>query len=428
MQFDNSLSLLKKAKEIIPSAAQTYSKSYKCFCEGAAPAFIEKGDGGTVTDVDGNSYIDFILGLGPVTIGYNDERVNNVIMNYLSKGIVFSQPHPVEIMLARKITEIIPCAQMVKFLKNGSDATTAAIRLARAFTGREMILCCGYHGYHDWYIGVRSNNRGVPGAVSALTRSFAYNNIQDLETLLEQNHRKVAAVIMEPVGMESPGEGFLEEVRRLCSDHGTLLIFDEVVTGFRVALGGAQAYYGVTPDLCTMGKGIANGMPLALVAGRRDVMKMIDEGAFVSTTFGGEILSIAAALESIRIMEESEYFEHIWQLGQLWLDGVAGLIEEKKAAGFVKTAGLPPHSGIVFNNWGPVSSEDFKTLFIQEVISKGVLSLGVNNFCLAHTRSDIDEYLIAVSDALDTCVEAVDKGSASGLIKGGRFTPVFKRN
>jgi glutamate-1-semialdehyde 2,1-aminomutase len=382
MKFNKSLSLLKEAKELIPSAAQTYSKSYQCFCEGAAPAFLEKGEGCRVVDIDGNVYLDFLLGLGPVTIGYNNKRVNKAITDQLAKGISFTQPHPIEVKLARKIVDIVPCAQMVKFVKNGSDATTAAIRLARAFTRRDLVLCCGYHGFHDWYVGITSNNKGVPKNVSELTRAFQYNNLKSLETLFQENKGRVAAVIIEPISIEKPLKG----------------------------------------------KGIANGMPLSLIAGKKEIMQMIDKGAFVSTTFGGETLSIASALETIQIMEDENYFEHTWGLGRLWLENVDNIIREKKASQFVRTAGLPPHSGVVFNDFGPVSSEDFKTLFIQEIISNGIISLGINNFCLAHTRSDVEQYTKAVSGALDVCIKALKKGSADSFFKGGKFLSVFTRN
>ncbi len=428
MKFDRSLDLLERAKKTIPSAAQTYSKSFRCFCEGAAPAFLQKGDGARVTDVDGNVFIDFLLGLGPVTIGYNDARINRAIRAQMEMGISFTQPHAVEVELAEKIVDIIPCAKMVKFVKNGSDATTAAVRLARAFTGRDLVLCCGYHGFHDWYVGTTSNNRGVPGPVADLTAVFDYNDIKTLDTLLEQHRDRVAAVILEPVAVDEPENNFLEQVRRLCTKHSAVLIFDEVVTGFRVALGGAQAHYNVTPDLCCMGKGLANGMPLSFLAGQQDIMAMIDQGAFVSTTFGGETLSMAAALETIRIMETENYFDHTWGLGDLWKAGVERIIEAKDAGTFACTKGLAPHSGIIFNDCGPLSSLDFKSLFIQETAGSGILTLGVNNYCQAHTPADIEIYLDAVEKALDTCLEAIDRGSADALLTGGRFNPVFIRN
>ncbi len=428
MQFLKSLELLKRARKIIPSASQTYSKSYKYYCEGAAPAFLEKGEGAYVFDVDGNRYIDFLLGLGPVTLGYNFEEVNNAVIEQLQKGISFTQAHPFEVELAEKIVKIIPCAQMVRFLKNGSDATTAAVRLARAYTGRDMIACCGYHGFHDWYVGGTSNNRGVPKKVAELTKRFQYNDSESLNTLFHNYKGEIACVIMEPVSLDKPRYGYLESVKDLCRDNGTVLIFDEVITGFRFALGGAQEYFKVIPDLCTMGKGMANGMPLSFVAGKRDIMELIDHGAFISTTFGGETLSLAAAIATIKVMEKNSYFEHIWMLGKRWLEKVDSIIESKNLGDIVSTSGMPPHCGIIFKDFQGILSEEWKSLFIQEIIARGILSLGVNNYCLAHTKRHVDQYAVAVDNALDLFPRALESGSVDSFLKGGKFSPIFARN
>ncbi|MCG8637449.1 MAG: aminotransferase class III-fold pyridoxal phosphate-dependent enzyme [Desulfobacterales bacterium] len=428
MKFKKSTELLETAKALIPSASQTYSKNYKYYCEGAAPAFLERGNGALVTDVDGNQYLDFILGLGPVTIGYNNPEINGAIVRQLEKGISFSQPHPLEVRLAEKIVEIVPCAEMVKFLKNGSDATAAAVRLARAYTGRDLVFCSGYHGFHDWYVGATVNNRGVPDAVAGLTKTFPYNRIRELERLFEEHPGQAACVVMEPVSMEIPEEGYLETVRRLCDENGAVLVFDEVVTGFRVAMGGAQEYYGVTPDLCTMGKGIANGMPLSLVAGKKEIMSVIDSGAFVSTTFGGETLSLAAALATIEIMERENYIRHIWHLGQLWLDKVGKLIREHKLSCVVGTCGLPPHSGIEFKTHGNILPTDWRSLFIESMVAGSILSMGVNNFSLAHSEQDVDLFVNAVSKAFTRFQEALSSGSADHLLTGKKFVPIFARN
>lgn len=428
MKYRKSADLLYQAKKVIPSAAQTYSKGYRCYCEGAAPAFLERGEGGNVYDIDGNRYIDFLLGLGPVTIGYNDQRINEAVIRQMNKGMSFTLSHPLEVELAQKIVEIIPCAQMVKFLKNGSDATTAAVRLARAYTGKGMIACCGYHGFHDWYIGATVNDRGVPQAVAELTRTFSYNDIASLEFLLEEHTGEIAAVILEPIGIELPEPGFLEQIRELCTKNRIVLIFDEVITGFRLALGGAQEYYGIIPDLCTMGKGVANGMPLSFVAGNKEIMSLIDQGAFVSTTFGGETLSMAAALATINLMETEEYFKYTWGLGEKWLENAKQLILEFNYSDFVKTCGLAPHSGLVFSDYNQIPAEDFKSLFIQEIISEGILSLGVNNYCLAHTENDVEKYENAIRHAFNVFSKALDAGHIDHLLKGERFKPVFARH
>ena len=428
MKLDNSLSWLKRAKNVIPSASQTYSKSFRYFCEGQAPAFLDRGEGAHIWDVDGNEFIDFVLGLGPVSVGYNHPKINQVIKDQLKKGISFSQPHPLEVELAEKLVEIIPCAEMVRFVKNGSDATAAAIRLARAFTGCEMIAYCGYHGFHDWFIGATSNNQGVPKAVCNLIKPFEYNNLDSLKTVFEQYDGEIAAVIMEPVGLVLPQDNFLHKVKKLARENGSVLIFDEVVTGFRLSLGGAQEFYNVTPDLATFGKGMANGMPLSAVVGCRDIMRLLDEGTFVSLTFGGETLSLAAALETISIFEQKESCKHLWRLGEKWLKEVSSLIDEKNLSSVVNTAGLAPHSGIVFKEFNGNSALDWLSLYQQEMIKQGILTLGINNYCLDHSEEDIEKCIMAVDKALDKISMAADDGKVDPFLKGGKIHPIFERN
>ncbi len=427
MKFDNSVKLLNLAKSVIPTASQTYSKSYRYYCEGMAPAFLDYGKGSHVWDIDGNKFVDFVLALGPVILGYNHPAVNAAINKQLKKGISFPQPHPLEVELAEKLVQIIPCAQMVRFLKNGSDATAAAIRLARAYTGRDMIACCGYHGFHDWFIGSTTNNRGVPQAVCDLTKTFEYNNLDSLQSLFQQYPGQIAAVIMEPVALEPPHDNFLQKVKDLTGANGSILIFDETITGFRLSLGGAQELYGVTPDMATFGKGMANGMPLSVVAGRKEIMTLIDEGVFISTTFGGETLSLAAAIATISILEKEESYPHTWSLGERWLKEVNSLVNKKKLSSIVKTAGLAPHSGVIFNDFNGIQRTDLLSLYQQEIMAHGVLSIGINNYCLAHNSEDLDKYISAVDKALDKVVLALENGDVDTFLKGGKIQPIFKR-
>ena len=233
---------------------------------------------------------------------------------------------------------------------------------------------------------------------------------------------------MEPVALEQPEKGYLEKIKKLCRHNGAVLIFDEVITGFRVNLGGAQKYFNVTPDLCCMGKGMANGMPLSFVAGKKEIMELIDHGAFISTTFGGETLSLAAAIATIKVMEQEDYFDHIWTLGVRWLEKIDKVIKRKNYNDFICTSGMPPHCGLMFRDFKGILSEDWKSLFIQEIIARGILSFGVNNYCLSHTKEDVDEYADTVDKALDMFPKAIDSGSVEPLLKGGKFIPVFARN
>lgn len=426
--YARSLEWLSRAKARIPSASQTYSKSYRYYCEGAAPAFIERGAGCRLWDVDGNSYIDYLLALGPITLGYADPVVDAAIERQLRKGIVFSQPSPLEVELAELIAELVPSAEMVRFVKNGSDATGAAVRLARAYTGRDLILSCGYHGMQDWYIGASENNLGVPEAVQRLIETFPFNDAEALEATLERRFGEVAAVIMEPVRTEEPLPGYLARVRELATRHGALLIYDEVVTGFRVALGGAQSHYGVTPDLTALGKGMANGMPLSAVVGRADIMQLADQGAFISLTFGGETLSLAAAIATISELQRRDVFRHTWALGDRMQEGMKNLVERMNLQDIAKVAGTRIMPGLFFSACGDATANDVLSLFQQETAARGVLFLGVNYLCASHSEGDIDYTIGVFGEALEQVSKLKHGTPLKQLLRGQSYRPVFKRN
>ncbi len=253
MRYEKSEAYLEIAEQVIPLGSQTFSKSRTQYPYGVSPYFIEQGEGSKVWDIDGNQYIDFINSLAAITLGYKDPDIDNAVKKQLENGITFSLPHRLEAEVAQMIIDMVPCAEMVRFGKNGSDATAGAIRLARAYTGKEHVLVCGYHGWQDWYIGSTVRDLGVPDSTKALTHIFEYNNLKSLEDCFEKYHSKVAAVIMEPMNVIFPKDGFLEGVKKLTNENNALLIFDEVITGFRFSNGGAQEYFGVTPDLCTFG-------------------------------------------------------------------------------------------------------------------------------------------------------------------------------
>jgi glutamate-1-semialdehyde 2,1-aminomutase len=271
-RYARSEELLERALRTIPLGSQTFSKSKTQYPHGVSPYFVTRGKGGHVWDADGNEYVDFISSLAAVTLGHGDPDVQAAVAAQLEDGVIFSLPHPLEMEVAERLVAMVPCAEKVRFGKNGSDATSGAVRIARAFTGRDHVAVCGYHGWQDWYIGATARNRGVPKAVRELTHTFPFNDLLALEALLASHPAGFAAVMMEPMNVSDPAPGYLQAVKELAHRHGALLIFDETITGFRFANGGAQALFGVTPDLATFGKGIANGYPLAAVAGRADVM------------------------------------------------------------------------------------------------------------------------------------------------------------
>ena len=296
--FERSQLFLARAEQVIPLGSQTFSKSRTQYPWGVSPYFVQRAQGTRVWDLDGNEYIDFVNSLASVTLGYQDEDVTRAVAEQLQhSGVIFSLPHPLECEVAELICEMVPCAEMVRFGKNGSDATAAAVRLMRAHTARDHVAVCGYHGWQDWYIGSTARNRGVPQATRELTHAFAYNDLGSLQALFERYPGQIAGIVMEPMGATEPQPGFLQAVKDLAHREGALLTFDETITGFRFANGGAQAWFGVTPDLASFGKGLANGYPVSAIAGRRDVMKLMEE-VFFSFTFGGETLSQGHAAEA----------------------------------------------------------------------------------------------------------------------------------
>ncbi len=428
-KYAKSEELLARARRVTPLGSQTYSKSIRYFCEGAAPAFLERGQGSHVWDVDGNEFVDFMCALGPVTVGYNDPQVNAAVIAQLQKGISFSMATEIEVELAEALTRIVPCAEMVRFVKNGSDATSSAVRLARAFTGRDLVAVCGYHGMQDWYIASTSNRRGIPEDVCALTKTFDYNNMGSLQQLFADYPGQVAAVILEPIQSDGPKEGYLAELRKVTKEAGALLIFDEVVSGFRYALGGASELYKVTPDLAAFGKGMGNGLPISAVAGRADVMELIGtQGVFISTTFGGETLSMAGSLATLKILGQPGTYERIWKLGTRLLEGIRTAITRHHVGEVVKVSGLPPHGGVGFEGKGDLDYLDMLSIYQQRMVEGGILTTGINNISLAHTEADIDQFIAAADTAFADIRRALDQNSLQGILTAGKVNPIFKRN
>ena len=427
--FEKSNALIERERKVAPLAAQTFSKSYRYFMPGTAPMYIDHGEGARLYDVDGNEYLDFICCLGPITLGYNYPRVNEAVIEQLNKGIIFSTQAPVECELAEKLVEVIPCAEMVKFVKNGSDATTAAIRLARAYTGRERVAMSGYHGMHDWSIGASQNNRGIPKAVCELTKTFKYNDLASLENLLNEHPGEYAAVIMEPIQSNGTTKEYLQAVVDLAHKHGAVAIFDEVVSGFRYAIGGASEYYGVTPDLASYGKGCANGMPLSFVAGKREIISLIEQGVFVSMTFGGDAISLAGALATVKEMQEKDVMGHARRLGQIMLDGLKERVEKYGIGEAVSVSGLAAHCGLAFNDVGSLNYLDINSIYTKVMLGNGILCQAINNISFSHTEDDIKQYLDAVDCAFAEIRKAMDNDSVDGILpEGARVNPVFKRN
>ena len=424
-KFIKSNQMLKKVSKDIPLASQTFSKSYLQYVGGVSPLFVERAKGSYIWDVDGNEYIDMICALLPIILGYQYKKIDDAIRSQLKKGIIFSLPSPLEYELAQLLIKHIPCAQMVRFGKNGSDATTGAVRLARACTGREHIAACGYHGWHDWYIGSTTRNLGVPKSTQKLTHKFKYNNIESLEKIFKQNKGKVSAVIMEPMNYIEPEKGFLESVKKVAHKNGALLIFDEVVTGFRWSLGGAQKYFNVTPDLAAFGKSMANGMPISALVGKRKYMKKVDD-IFYSFTQGGEALSISAAIATIKEIEQKKVIEYIWKLGEYLKQETQKIISKNELDGIIKIQGKPCWHILSFSNTKKYSDLEIKSYLQQEIIQKGFLWYAQHNISFSHTKKDIDELLQAYENIFPKLKKHIKSGALKKSIKGKPITNIFK--
>lgn len=423
--FKKSEELLKRALKVIPLGTQTFSKSLVQFPHGVSPYYVSRGQGSHIWDVDGNEYIDFVNSLLSVTLGYNDADVNQAVAEQLNKGSIFSLPHELEILVSEKLVEMVPCAEMVRFGKNGSDATSGAIRVARAYTGRDHVAVCGYHGWQDWYIGSTARHLGVPQGVRDLTHTFVYNQIKSLEEVFAKYPGKIAAVIMEPMNTTFPEKGFLENVKKLTQAHGAVLIFDEMITGFRFARGGAQEYFGVTPDLATFGKGLANGYALSAVVGKKEIMKLMED-IFFSFTFGGETLSLAAALATLTKLQTHPVIETLVKNGERVMTGIQSIIEKHKLQNIFETKGHPAWSFLVIKDVAPYSQWQIKTLYMQEVLERGILSFGTHNMSYAHTEADIQKLLGVYQEVLPRVGEAVVKKELEQKLRCEPLQPLFK--
>lgn len=418
-----SNALYERAKKIMTPVTQTMAKGPSQYVNGVAPKYLVRGKDAHVWDADGNEFIDYNMAIGPVSLGYAYEKVDAAIAKQLKDGITFSLMHPLEVELSELIHRVIPNAEAVRIAKTGAEVCAAAVRVARAYTGRKKVVCCGYHGWHDWYIGTTSRAEGIPSEIKELTATFEYNNIPSLETVLDE---EVACVILEPFIFEAPKENFLQEVQRLCKANGSLLIFDEMWTGFRVAVGGAQEYFGITPDLAVYSKAFANGMPIALLTGRKDVMSLFEKDVFFYSTFGGEALSLAAAMATIQEMIDQQVPQALAGKGKLLKDGYNQLAKWHGLEAVTTCQGFDCRTIITFN----ASAGDpllLKSFVQQEMIRRGILWGGFHNVCFTHTDEDIEKTLAAYDEVLALLSAAINAGTVAAQLKGQPVEAVFRK-
>jgi len=428
LNFDKykiSNSYFERSIKTVPLGSQTFSKSYIQWPKGVAPLFIDRAQGAKVIDIDGNHYVDYIMGLLPIVLGYCDEDVDQAAISQIMKGTIFSMPSSLEAELAEKLVEIIPSAEMVRFGKNGSDVTTASIRLARAYTDRDLVAVSGYHGWHDWYIGSTSRNIGVPKKVQSLTHKFNFNDADSLHSLFKKFPNKFAAVILEPAGLVKTDISALKRIRELCTSNGVVLIFDEIISGFRINIGGAQKEYGVTPDLSCFGKAMANGYPLSAIVGSKKIMTFMEE-IFFSSTFGGENVSLAASLATIKKIEDNKVILKTKNYGDILIKELNNICIKEGVDKYIKISNLNWWPKILISN-PPIGEELFVSLLRQEFISAGLLIGSTFNLCFSHRNKGVLELTMkGFRTAIKNIKFFVSSKNPSEYLKGDLIQKTFK--
>jgi glutamate-1-semialdehyde 2,1-aminomutase len=432
-RFETSRRLQRKAHALIPGGCHTYAKGDDQYPV-LAPGFIARGAGCHVWDADGNQYIEYGMGNRAVGLGHAYPAVVKAGREALDQGCNFTRPSPIEVACAEEFLALVRGAEMAKFCKDGSDATSGAVKLARAYTGRDVVAICADHPFFsvdDWFIGTTPMNAGIPEAVQQLTVSFRYNDIASVRALFERHPRQIAACILEPARTDEPRNGFLHELKRLCEANGALLIFDEMITGFRWNNGGAQRVYDVVPDLSTWGKALGNGFSVSALAGKREYMRLgglhhTDKPRvfLLSTTHGAETHALAAAMATMRVYRDEPVIEHLYRQGTRLRSGAEEAIARHGLARHVKILGRPCCLLYAALDRDGKPSQAYRSLLLQETIKRGVImpSLVVS---YSHTDADIDGTIEAIDGALAIYARALEDGPERHLV--GRPSQVVYR-
>jgi glutamate-1-semialdehyde aminotransferase len=403
LNIERSLRHFEEAKKLVPGGVLGARKPSD-FIEGEYPIFLESGKGSRLTDIDGNEYVDFLCGYGPIILGYREEEVDEAVIRQIrDKGFCFTLTQRYQNQLAKKLSELVPCSEMSIFLKTGSDATTASIRIARAYTNRIKVMRCGYHGWHDWCVEMKG---GVPEKLYEDVHEFHYNRLHELEDLMAKHGDQTAAIIMTPFGhplhqkMEEPGPGFLEGVREIADRYGAVLVFDEVRTCFRLAMGGAQERYGVTPDLTVLGKGMANGYAISVVTGKAEVMMAAAEKLFISSTFFPNSDGYVAALKTIEILERDHVLDAIWEKGGRFLKRIQDIIDKYDAG--AELSGVAPMFFITFKKDKAGTHRGKRDDFYTQLIRRGIFLHPHHHgyICYRHTEQDLEMTAKAIDEAM----------------------------
>ncbi|MDP1671538.1 MAG: glutamate-1-semialdehyde 2,1-aminomutase [Burkholderiales bacterium] len=434
--FSRSREFSRAINDVIPGGAHTYSKGDDQFPVNA-PAAITHGKGARVWDLDGNEYIDCSMGLTSVSIGHGYEPVAKAVADAAYQGTNFQRPAALELEAARKFLDTVQSGDMVKFAKNGSTVTTAAVKLARAYTGRNRVAIAKEHpffSYDDWFIAATACDTGIPVQAKTLTAGFSYDNLSSVEELFSDKNHDIACLIMEPVKFSPPKEGFLEGVRELCSEHGVVFILDEMISGFKWALGGAQQYLDIKPDLATWGKGIANGFSACALTGRAEIMELggirrtgADKVFLISTTHGAETTGLAAMVATIDAFKTHGMIESNWQRGEKLRQRLDQIIVKHQLESSLTVTGYPCLLAVICRNASGQVDDTFRTLLMQEMIARGVLFQGLLYPTWSHQRAELDHIERAFDESCAVYRKAIDANSCSNLLVGPPAKPVFRK-
>ena len=403
LNISKSRELFEEALTLIPGGVLGARKPGD-FIDGEYPIFLDTGKGCCLTDVDGNEFIDFLCGYGPIILGYREKEVDEAVYKQIKdKGFCFTLTQKFQNQLAKKLTRIIPCSEMSIFLKTGSDATTASIRIARAHTQKLKVMRCGYHGWHDWCVEMKG---GIPKKFYEDVFEFQYNHLDQLEELMATHGHETAAIIMTPFGhpnhqeMQVPAPGFLEGARQIADKYGAVLVYDEIRTGFRLSMGGAQKLYGVTPDLTVLGKAMANGYPISVVTGKKDIMMAAESKLFISSTFFPNSEAFIAALKTIEILERDKVLENIWEKGEGFMNSIQALIGKHDVG--AELTGVAPMFYITFKKDETGTYKNKRKDFYTQLIRKGFFFTPFHHAYISyrHTQKDLDLTLTAIDESL----------------------------
>lgn len=431
--FTRSMELNERLHTLVPGGSHTYSKGEDQFpC--ASPRLMERAEGAYCWDVDGNRYLDWAMGNRVMILGHRYPAVDEAVRQQIDRGLNFTRPGILEYELAEYLVDLLPVAEMVKFGKNGSDVTTAAVKLARAATGRNYVAYCADHPFfstHDWFIGTTPMNAGIPEETRALTLTFAYNDLESAERLFEQYPGQIAALILEPVRFEEPKNGFLQRLLELTRRRGAVLIFDEMITGMRFDIRGAHHRWGVYPDLACFGKAMSNGYSFSLLAGRREIMELgglrHDKRRvfLLSQTHSSEALGLAACRATLDECQRVDISRWVWSTGKRLVTGVRGLAESSGVAAHVRVLGFDCNPQILCTHEDGTFWPELHTSFHEELISWGVL-IPWTSITYSHGEGEIEATLSAIEGTLEKLKRAIDSGGVERSFTGSAVRPVFR--